>query len=92
MNVSTTRVGLSWEGAGNVWEKASVEAPWSEFPESAPLADRQRNLYVATKLRLRLLDMRYMAGAMTVEDHTQQTWQLDQMAVSLLGAAGQPTS
>lgn len=83
---NTTRVGQSWEGHNGVWEKASVEASWDEFPEARPLGDRQRNLYVTCRLRQRLLDMRYMAGGMTADAYAFEIQTLDDFAIGYLNA------
>lgn len=88
--MSTTRVGLSWEGFHGVWEKASVEASWDEFPESKPLGDRQRNLYVTCRLRQRLADMRVLAGGMTAEAHFAEIETLDQIAIGYLNPPADP--
>jgi len=81
---SSTRVGASWEGANGIWEKATTEAHWDEFPEAAPLGDRQRNLYVTARLHQRLLDMRYLRGGIDVNAYNQEVWQLDQIALGYL--------
>lgn len=81
---STTRVGAAWNGANGIYESISTEAHWDEFPESAPLGDRQRNLYVTARLHQRLLDMRYMRGGIEAGAYAQETWQLDQIALGYL--------
>lgn len=80
-------MGASWEGANGIWEKATTEAHWSEFPESAALGDRQRNLYVTARLHQRLLDMRYLRGGITADVYNQEVWQLDQIALGYLNPA-----
>ena len=89
---SSTRVGASWEGPSGIWEKATTEAHWNEFPESSALGDRQRNLYVTARLHQRLLDMRYLRGGITAEAYAQETWQLDQVAVGYLNPSTPPES
>lgn len=83
--MSTTRVGVSWEGHNGIWEKASVEADWSEFPEVAGrgLDHRNMNTYVTCKLRLRLLDMRFLVGGITPEAFAAEVQALEAIAADL---------
>lgn len=89
--MSTTRVGQSWEGANGIWEKASVEADWDEFPESKPLADRQRNLYVTCRLRQRIADMRALSGGLDPASHHIEIETLDNLAIGYLNPPAPPT-
>lgn len=82
--MSRTRVGLSWEGHNGVWEKASVEAEWDEFPEAKPLGDRQTNLYVTCRLRQRLADMRLLSGGLDVVSYNAEIAFLDNAAIGYL--------
>ena len=78
------RRGISFETAGSIWRKESLEADTDDYPEAVELAHDRRILYVGTRLEQDLLLLRFLDGNLTNEQYADAHARLDELAEKYL--------